>query len=75
MGYLEEAEIELRALLDEGDCETVVAYVKNELLASYKSGIKVGAKEGVQPRRQRSGSMHVRKQAGTLRTDGRKDVR
>lgn len=44
MGYIQDIEREVRELLDAGDTDAVVRFVKEKVLESYKNGIKEGKK-------------------------------
>ena len=42
MGYLQDYENNLRAVLTEGDTEKTVTFAKKAILESYRNGIKEG---------------------------------
>ena len=43
MGHLQDTERKLRELLDEGDTEKIVKWVKERVLESYRNGLKLGS--------------------------------
>ncbi len=45
MGYIKDLEPKLRALYEEGDEETLIKFVKDRCLESYKNGIRDGKVE------------------------------
>lgn len=44
MGYIQDIERDVRGLLDAGDTDSVVSFVKEKVLESYKNGIEEGKK-------------------------------
>ena len=44
MGHLQDTERTLRDLLDEGDTEKIVKWVKEQVLQSYRNGLDFGSK-------------------------------
>ena len=44
MGYIQDIERDVRGLLNAGDTDAVVRFVKDKVLESYKNGIEEGKK-------------------------------
>jgi hypothetical protein len=55
MGHLQTFEVELRSRLEKGDVETLVKWVKDQVLTSYRNGLAAPAtsKDGERPVRPR----------------------